>query len=90
MDISSDAQTTPSKPGAPLTPLPLAAAKLIATQLNKKPANLNPSVVASPVEWECTDLKNATLEMDLSSYGVRDDANMDRSIAGVTGNRRGA
>lgn len=28
--------------------------------------------------------------MDLSSYGVRDDANIDRSTAGVTGNRRGA
>lgn len=41
------------------------------TQLSRKPANL----------------KNATRDMDLSSWGVREDVNMERSTAGVTGNR---
>jgi hypothetical protein len=32
-------------------------------------------------------LKNATRDMDLSSWGVREDVNMERNTAGVTGNR---
>jgi len=44
-------QTTPSRLALPLIPLPLAAAKLMHTQLRRKPANL----------------KNATREIDLSS-----------------------
>lgn len=43
----------------------------MAIQLNKNPVNR----------------KNATREIDRSSCGVRDEANMDRKTAGVTGMR---
>lgn len=69
--LSLICQTTPRRPAPPFIPLPLAAAKLMHTQLSKKPANL----------------KNATRDMDLSSWGVREDVNMERNTAGVTGNR---
>jgi len=53
-------------------PQPLVAARLMPKQLMRKPANL----------------KKANLEMDLSSLGVLDKANMERRTAGVSGLRR--
>lgn len=50
---------------------PRAAAKLMHMQLNIKPVNR----------------KNAILEIERSSFGVRDEANMERRRAGVTGIR---
>jgi len=41
------------------------------TQLRRNPANL----------------KNATRDIDLSSWGVREDVKIERNTAGVTGNR---
>lgn len=65
------AYTTPRSEALFLMPLPRAAARLIAIQLNRKPVNL----------------KNATLDRDLSSRMVREDANIERRTAGVTGKR---
>lgn len=64
-----DQTPTPRRAAPLLIPLPRAAARLIAKQLSKNPVNL----------------KNATLEMDLSSRAVREDAKIDRKPAGVTG-----
>jgi hypothetical protein len=58
------------------------------TQLNRKPANLtNPLSTQHGEISEDVYLKNATRDMDLSSWGVREDVNMERNTAGVTGNR---
>lgn len=58
------------------------------TQLSRKPANLASSLNTSTAKIdEHLYLKNATRDMDLSSWGVRDDVNMERNTAGVTGNR---
>jgi hypothetical protein len=59
------------------------------TQLNRKPANLTNSL-STPQHGEISEhvyLKNATRDIDLSSWGVREDVNMERNTAGVTGNR---
>jgi len=53
------------------TPHPLVAARLIPKQLIRKPANL----------------KNATLDIDRSSWAVREDAKMSLRSAGVIGKR---
>jgi hypothetical protein len=57
------------------------------TQLNRKPANLTNPLSTQHGEIEDVYLKNATRDMDLSSWGVREDVNMERNTAGVTGNR---
>lgn len=64
-------QTTPKSAAPLLIPRPRAAAKLMHMQLNIKPVNR----------------KNAIREIDRSSFGVRDEANIDRRRAGVTGIR---
>lgn len=78
--------------GIPTAGLPLffAAATLIITQLKTNPANLQ--MARSVREWlflvnNRANLKNATLEMERSSIIVLEDANMDRSMEGVTGIR---
>ena len=63
--------TTPSNAALFFIPLPLAAAHAMPKQLKRNPVNL----------------KNATRDIDRSSSGVRDEAKMPRSTAGVTGIR---
>lgn len=63
--------TTPNKAAVFLMLRFLAAAKLIPMQLIRNPANL----------------KNAILEMERSSCGEREEANIERNTAGVTGIR---
>jgi len=65
----TDCHTTPSKAALPFIPLFLAAAKLIPMQLIKNPAKR----------------KKAILEIERSSCGEREEANIERKTAGVTG-----
>lgn len=48
------------------------------------PDNISQKTIVS---WKVRYLKNATREIDRSSLGVREDENMERSTAGVTGIR---
>lgn len=81
--------TTPRSAAPPFIPRPLAAARLMPTQLRRNPANLTeaPSgdthVSIALGEY----LKKATREIERSSWGVREEANIERSTAGVTGIR---
>lgn len=69
-------------------PRPLAAVQLMNIQLITNPANLFGSCqLEFCIGKRQTCLKNAIREIERSSLGVREDANMDRSSAGVTGMR---
>lgn len=79
--------TTPRR-AALLTPLPRAAARLIPTQLKRNPANLSTQRIKSSkltLRRSAAYLKKAIREIDRSSWGVRDDENIERRTAGVTG-----
>jgi hypothetical protein len=82
--------TTPRRAAPLLSPRPRAANRLIPKQLRRKPANLPVPVIdlARSYGYQTqAHLKNATREIERSSSAERDDANIVRRTAGVTGKR---